>query len=139
RKQRVLLIDGDLRRPVLAQQFGLGHLKGMAECLRGNQRKLDCIYHLENLDFFFMPAGQPPENPLELMSSGRLTWLMDQVAQLFDWVIIDSPPLLPLADTTVWARVSDGILLVTRVGNTERSDLMRGLESIKRSRLLGVI
>src|SRR3954470_3721010 len=102
RKQRVLLVDGDLRRPVLAQQFGLSRLKGVADWLRGDLDGLDCIYHLQDFDFWLMPAGEPPADPLELMSQQSLCRLMEQASDLFDWIIVDSPPLLPLADTTVW-------------------------------------
>ena len=64
---------------------------------------------------------------------------MGQLATMFDWIIVDSPPLLPLADTTVWARLTDGTVLVAREGITEKSQLERGLEILKKSDLLGVV
>lgn len=139
RKQRVLLIEGDLRRPVLAQQFGLGQLAGLGEWLQGDRQSITNIYRLDDLNFWIMPAGDPPANPLELMQPGRLSRLMEQVAKSFDWIFVDSPPLLPLADTTVWARVTDGTLLVARVGKTEKIQLQRGLDIVKKSDLLGVV
>lgn len=139
RKQSVLLIEGDLRRPGLAQQFGLGRLAGLGEWLQGGRRTVSNLYRLNGPDFWFMPAGNPPDNPLELLQSGRLTELMAQLSNLFDWIIVDSPPLLPLADTTVWARVTDGTLLVAREGKSERKQLLRGLEAVKKSDLLGVV
>ncbi len=139
RKHSVLLIDGDLRRPVLSQQFGLGTMAGLSEWLMGGTTALSNIYKLEGPGFWLMPAGNPSGNPLELMQSGRLSLLMNQLAGLFDWIIIDSPPLLPLADTTVWARVTEGTLLVAREGKTERTQLMQGLDLIKKSDLLGVV
>ena len=139
RKERVLLIDGDLRRPVLAQHFGLGTLAGLAEWLQSGDQTPSNIYHLAGLGLWIMPAGSPPANPLELMQSGRLSALLQQIHDSFDWIIVDSPPLLPLADTTVWARVTDGTLLVTREGTTKKGALQRGLEMIKKSDLLGVV
>lgn len=139
RKQKVLLIEGDLRRPSLGVQFGLGRLAGLGEWLRGNHRNVSNIYRLEGPDFWFMPAGDPPENPLELMQSGSLSRLMAHFCTIFDWIIVDSPPLLPLADTTVWSRITDGTLLVARAGKTEKSALQSGLEHIKKSDLLGVV
>ncbi len=139
RKQSVLLIEGDLRRPTLAQQFGLGRLAGLGEWLQSGRQTVTNVYRLEGPDFWFMPAGNPPENPLELLQSGRLSYLMGQVSNLFDWIIVDSPPLLPLADTTVWARVTDGTLLVAREGKSEKKQLQRGLEAVKKSDLLGVV
>jgi capsular exopolysaccharide synthesis family protein len=139
RKQRVLLLEGDLRRPTLAQQFGLGRLAGLAEWLQSGLQTASNIYHLGGPGFWLMPAGAPPANPLELMQSGRLSQLMGQLVTLFDWIVVDSPPLLPLADTTVWARLTDGILLVAREGRTEKKQLQRGLEALKKSDLLGVV
>jgi|HubBroStandDraft_6_1064221.scaffolds.fasta_scaffold174177_2 capsular exopolysaccharide synthesis family protein len=139
RKQKVLLLEGDLRRPVLAQQFGLGRLAGLGEWLKGDRQAVSNIYRLEGPGFWLMPAGDPPDNPLELMQSGKLSRLMEHLATLFDWIIVDSPPLLPLADTTVWARMTDGALLVTREGKTEKGPLQRGLEILRKSDLLGVV
>jgi capsular exopolysaccharide synthesis family protein len=139
RKQRVLLIEGDMRRPTLAQQFGLGRLAGLAEWLQSSQQTPSNIYRLGGPGLWLMPAGNPPANPLELMQSGRLSQLMKQLATLFDWIIVDSPPLLPLADTTVWARLTDGTLLVAREGKSQKKQLQRGLEALKTSDLLGVV
>jgi capsular exopolysaccharide synthesis family protein len=139
RKERVLLIEGDMRRPTLADQLGLGRLAGLAEWLQGGLEKPSNIYRLEGPGFWIMPAGEPPANTLELMQSGRLSMLMTHLTSLFDWIIVDSPPLLPLADTTVWARLTDGTLLVAREGKTEKRPLERGLEVIKKSELLGVV
>jgi capsular exopolysaccharide synthesis family protein len=139
RKEKVLLIEGDLRRPTLAQQFGLGRLAGLAEWLQSGQQKVSNIYHFGGPGFWLMPAGNPPGNPLELMQSGRLSILMTQLTNLFDWVVIDSPPILPLADTTVWGRFTEGTLLVAREGTTQKGALQRGLEALKKSDLLGVV
>lgn len=139
RKQKVLLIDGDLRRPVLAEQFGLAKLPGLAEWLQGDRRELANIYHLDPLGIWLFPAGDPPMNPLELMSSAALQEMMKKLSELFDWIIVDSPPLLPLADTTVWSRVTDGTLLVARVGKTEKAQLLRGLDVVKKADLIGVV
>ena len=140
RKQhKVLLLDGDLRRPALAREFGLAHLSGLSEYLQGEPKPITNIYRLDGAGLWFLPAGQPPENPLELMQSGRLVELLEQLAAQFDWIIIDSPPILPLADTSVWTRNADGILLITREGTTQKRQLKRGLEALNQSKLLGVV
>ena len=64
---------------------------------------------------------------------------MDQLEAWFDWIVIDSPPVLPLADTSLWSRIADGVLLVTRKGITEKRQLQRGLEAIEKSKLLGAL
>jgi capsular exopolysaccharide synthesis family protein len=139
KQQKILLLEGDLRRPVLASQFGLGKLAGLSEWLQGDSRPIRNIYHLEGAGFWLLPAGRPPENPLELMQSGRLSHLLEQLAGWFDWIVIDSPPLLPLADTTVWTRLVDGILLVAREGKTEKRQLQRGLQVLDQSKWLGAV
>jgi Mrp family chromosome partitioning ATPase len=64
---------------------------------------------------------------------------MEQLTAWFEWIIIDSPPVLPLADTSMWARLADGVLLVTRKSITEKQQLKRGLEAIERGKLLGAL
>ena len=136
--QRTLLLEGDLRRPNIAAQFGLSSLPGLCEWLSGATPNIN-IYRLENLGVWLLPAGTAPQNPLELMQSGRLSPLMEQLEAWFDWIVIDSPPVLPLADTSLWSRLADGILLVTRKGITEKQQLQRGLEAIEKSKLLGAL
>lgn len=139
RRQKVLLLEGDLRRPVLAEKFGLGKLDGLGEWLRGDAESLTNIYRLERAEFWLMPAGRPAMNPMELLQSARMRDLLGLVSSLFDWVIVDSPPLLPLGDTTVWQRMTDGILLVVREGVTEKRTLEQGLETLKQADLLGIV
>lgn len=138
-RQRTLLVEGDLRRPSLSQMFGLSKISGICEWLQGESDLRTSIYHLEGPGLWILPAGSTPSNPLELMQSGRLSQLMDQLTAWFDWIIIDSPPVLPLADTSVWTRLVDGILLVTRQGTTEKHQLQRGLEAIESKKLIGAL
>jgi capsular exopolysaccharide synthesis family protein len=137
--QKTLLVDGDLRRPSVARLFGLGQMPGLSEWLQGERTPMTSIYHLEEAGLWVLPAGHSPRNPLEAMQSGRLAGLMDQLTSWFDWVIIDSPPVLPLADTSVWMRMADGVLLVARQGTSEREHLKRGLEVIDQQKLLGAL
>ena len=139
KRQRVLLLEGDLRRPVLPVRFGLGKVEGLSEWLQGESQSVPNIYRLEGLNLWLLPAGRAPENPLEMMQSSRLASLMDQLGNWFDWILIDSPPILPLADTSVWMRMADGVILVAREGLTEKRELKRGLEILEPSKLLGVV
>jgi len=138
-QQRILLLEGDLRRPSLAKQLGLGKLPGLSELLQGEPSPAMNIYQLEGLGFWILPAGSPPTDPLELLQSRDLSALMDQLGAWFDWIVIDSPPVLPLGDTSVWMRLADGILLVTRPGKTAKRQLQRALEAVEQSKLLGAL
>jgi capsular exopolysaccharide synthesis family protein len=137
--QKTLLVDGDLRRPSIARLFGLGKTPGLSEWLQGERTPMTSIYRLEEAGLWVLPAGNSPRNPLEAMQSGRLAGLMEQLTSWFDWVIIDSPPVLPLADTSVWMRMADGVLLVARQGTSEREHLKRGIEALEPTKLLGAI
>jgi capsular exopolysaccharide synthesis family protein len=135
-----VLIDGDLRRPELGRRFGFNrNLAGLSEVLRGERQLSEVVYKLEGSGLWFIPAGVTPENPIEVMQAGRLQQLLEQLETFFDWVIIDTPPVLPLADTPLWMKLADGVLLVTREGVCEKKQLERTVEVIDRSTMLGVV
>jgi capsular exopolysaccharide synthesis family protein len=136
--QKTLLLEGDLRRPNIMSRFGIGKIPGLCDWLSGQTKSMN-IYKLETLGIWILPAGAAPENPLELMQSGKLSPLMEQLEMWFDWIVIDSPPVLPLADASLWSRLADGVLLVTRKGITEKQQLERGVEAIEKSKLLGAL
>jgi len=137
---KAVLIDGDLRRPELARRFGFHRdLAGLSEVLRGERTLPEVVYKLEGSGLWFLPAGVTPENPLELMQSGRLQQLLEQLEGFFDWIIIDTPPIRPLADTPLWMKMADGVLLVTREGVCEKKQLERAVEVIDPSTMLGVV
>ena len=137
--RKVLLLEGDLRRPSQAQMFGLATLPGLSEWLQSETSDPATVYHMKEAGMWLIPAGIPPENPTELMQSKKLPALLDQMNNWFDWVVIDSPPVLPIADTSLWMRLTEGILLVAREGKTERRQLKRGLEGIGTASLVGVV
>src|SRR6266704_1892407 len=139
KRQRILLVEGDLRRPTLCESFGLRNLPGVSEWLKSGSSEITNVYHIDEAGLWFLPAGSPPENPMELMQSGRLVELMDQLVMWFDWIVIDSPPVLPLADPSVWSRLANGILLVAREGTTKKRELQRGLDTLDHSKLLGLV
>jgi capsular exopolysaccharide synthesis family protein len=138
-EERVLLVEGDLRRPSLTAMFGIDGVPGVCEYLHDEGDPLKNIYRLEDAGLWILPAGKPPSNPLGLLQSPRLPTLMDQLTAHFDWIIIDSPPVLPLADTSIWMRIADGILLVTRIGTTQKHELEKGLEALDSTKMLGAL
>ena len=137
--EKVLLVEGDLRRPSLLRMFGIERIAGISECIRAEGRQLSGIYYLEEAGLWILPAGKSSVNPLELLQSHKLRSVMDQLATCFDWIIIDTPPVLPLADTSIWTRMADGVLLVTRQGTTQKHQLQKGLEALDQKKLLGAL
>lgn len=138
-QQNVLLLEGDVRRPALTESFGLSGNSGLCEWLQGERSLMSSIYHMKEPNIWIMPAGNSPANPLEILQAGKLSALMSQLEEWFDTIIVDSPPVLPLADTSVWMRLVDGVLLVSREGKTEKRQLKRGLEAIDQQKLIGAI
>lgn len=138
-QQRVLVLEGDLRRPALTELFALRGKPGVYEWLRDQRKFEECIYQFANPPLWVMPGGNCSGDYLELLQSGKIVSLLDELSEIFDWIIIDSPPVLPLADASVWSRVADGILLVTRRGRTEKKQLQKGLEAIESQKLIGAV
>ena len=136
---KILLIEGDLRRPSLLSMFGIKKQQGIYDWLKEDRDTSENIYYLKDAGVWIMPAGDASTNPIELLQSERLPVLMDRIAEWFDWIVIDSPPVLPLADTSVWMRLADGVLLVTRQGTTQKQQLKRGLEAIESNKLIGAL
>ena len=138
-KQQVLLVEGDLRRPSLAHQFGLQDLHGLSQMLHKTNGDANHIYRLEGLQLCVLLAGDIHSSPVEFMETSSLSTLMDRISTAFDWVVIDSPPVEPLADTSIWMRMADGVLLVTRPGVTSKRQLQRSFEAIEQTKLLGTV
>jgi capsular exopolysaccharide synthesis family protein len=138
-QERILLLEGDLRRPVLSKMFGVDPKSGICEVMSGKSTLSSSIYRLEGPGIWILPAGSAHSDPMEIIQSPKLSSVIQQVAKWFDWIIIDSPPALPLADTTTLARMADGILLVVRRGTTEKRKLEKGLEAFEANKLLGAI
>jgi capsular exopolysaccharide synthesis family protein len=137
--QKVLLIEGDLRRPALSQMFEIGGDPGLSECLQNDRSVETSLCYLDGPNLWMLPAGSATSNALDLLQSGRLSTLMNQLDAWFDWIIIDAPPVLPLADTSVWMRMAEGILLVTRQGVTKKRQLLRGIEAVESKKLIGAL
>jgi capsular exopolysaccharide synthesis family protein len=116
-------------------------MKGLSEWLRSDMPISEVIYQVNSpgLNLWLLPAGGPLPDPVELIQSGRLAALMDQLSTSFDWIIVDSPPILPVADTSVWARLSQGILMVVREAKTEKRQLQKALDALESSSLLGIV
>jgi capsular exopolysaccharide synthesis family protein len=138
-QQNTLVIEGDLRRPGIREMLGLPPLAGLTDWFRGNAMLSDIIYRIDPPGFWFLPAGAPVENPIELMQAKKMSELSDHISSAFDWVLIDSTPVVAVADATVWAAQSDAVVLVAREGKTEKRPLRKALEIVSRHNLIGVV
>ena len=138
-EEKTLLIEGDVRLPTLRQMFGIEVVPGISELIEDGRDASECVHYLDEAGVWVLPTGRIPRNPLEVLQSERLPEVMDHLAECFDWIVIDSPPVLPLADTSIWMRLVDGILLVARQGTTEKQQLQRGLEALVPQKVIGAL
>lgn len=139
---RVVLIDADLRRPSVNRHFKLeSGLPGLVDVLTG-QAVLDSVMIPDLIpNVTVMPSGIIPPNPAELLGSVQMAQLLDELAKLYDYVLIDSPPVLPVTDSVVLSRYVDGVVLVVKGAHTSRKialDAKRRLEAVG-ARILGTI
>ncbi|ARV61258.1 capsular biosynthesis protein [Nostocales cyanobacterium HT-58-2] len=140
--QRVLLVDADLRRPRIQALSNINNLWGLSSVISGNMPVETVIRQLPSVgEFSVITTGPIPPDPAKLLSSQRMKQLMADFQQAFDLVIYDTPPLVGLADASLLAPCTDGIVLVTRMHKTNRSALQEALDSLKicRSHVLGLV
>lgn len=137
--ERTLLIDGDLHQPALAALLGVDGENGLANCCKKAGPQQNLLHRAEGLPLWFLPAGTCEEQPIALLQSNEAAALMTQVANCFTRIVIDSPPMVPLADANAWASLSDSILLVVRDGATPRKALAKSLDALDKSKLFAVV
>src|SRR5579864_9323696 len=135
---RVLLIDADLRRPDLHPAFGAPSSPGLAEYLKGEVEEMAIIQRGLPEYLCFIPGGKQTANSAELLANGRLRALLDTVGPVFDWVILDSPPTLPVSDALVLADHCDGVLTVIRAAQTGFDSAQKSCQQLREKNLLGV-
>jgi protein-tyrosine kinase len=129
--KKVLLVEGDLRKPALCNMLGLPRLRGFSDWLHSELPLTDFLCRLVGLDLWLLPAGETRERPLADAQSVRLNELPKQADKHFDWIVVDSSPLL-VADASVLSRMADGTLVVVRQGSTEKKALQRSLPSLEK-------
>jgi protein-tyrosine kinase len=135
---RVLLIDGDLRRPDLHTGFGAPSSPGLSEYLNGSAAELAVIQRGLPEYLCLIAGGTRTDNPAELLANGRLRSLLETIGPVFDWVILDSPPTLPVSDALALADVCDGVLTVVRAAQTGFDIAQKSCQQLREKNLLGV-
>lgn len=138
-KRSVLLVEGDLHHPTLAERLGLKPRTGLADCLQRGLDPLSAIQRVHPLHFCLLQAGQCQGNPTELLQSGMLSSVLDGLSSHFDWILIDTPPVVPLTDALSFSRHADASLLVVRAGQTPRSAIEDAVERIGSKHILGIV
>ncbi|WEG08168.1 polysaccharide biosynthesis tyrosine autokinase [Microbacterium horticulturae] len=139
--QRVMLIDADLRRPVVASMFGLPEGAGLSDLLAGRAALADVVHVPDpSGNLVVLPAGRIPPNPSEMLGSHRMRELLTSLSKEA-MIIIDSPPTVPVTDAAVLSTSADGALVVVSAGRTTYDVLQKALENLHRAhgKVLGVV
>jgi len=136
---RALIIDSDLRQPCATDYLGIDAPVGLSEVLGGQLKLEDAIVRLEPAGLFLLPGGKLREDVAELLSGPSYARLLTDVRRMFDYIIIDAPPLGIFTDANVLMNRADGALLVVRAGKTRYNVLDKLLEQIPKERMMGVI
>jgi exopolysaccharide/PEP-CTERM locus tyrosine autokinase len=137
----VLLVDCDLRKPSIHKKFGLGHVKGLSDHLSNGTRLSNLIFKTMIDKLSLLPAGKPPDNPSEILSSARMANLIDELKSRYPdrYLIIDSPPLLLAPETNAIAKHVDGIILVINCGSTPFNLLEEAIQNLDQKKILGAV
>jgi len=137
--RRVLLIDADLRNPALGKLLGAPDCPGLVEYLSGEAEMMSVIQKAPIPNLCFVPAGKSATNPAELIGNGKLPRLIENAGELFDWIIIDSPPAVPVTDASLIADGCDGVVLVVKASSTDFDMARKACSEFRRKPLLGVV
>jgi receptor protein-tyrosine kinase len=137
--KRILLADFDFRRPTVDKTFQVPISPGITNYLQGQASLTDIMMRIGNSNLYVLAAGDPVPNPLELLNLKECSALIAGLRDHFDWVILDSPPLLFAADGNLLATRCDGTMLVVRIGTTTYDSVARAVQSLCENNVLGIV
>lgn len=136
---RVLLIDADLRSPRIHILLGTPEAPGLADYLQETATEFEVTQRCNEEGLCFIPAGNHVTHPSELISSVRMKQFLERVKPAFDWIIIDSPPAIPVADASVLGGLVDGVLFVVRANSTPSEASLKGCKELREAHIIGVV
>ncbi len=139
-KRTVLVIEADLHHSSLAQILRLRPWAGLTECLVDDATPpLSAIRRIDPLGWYLLPAGEPRRNPTELLQTPSFGHILEQLSPCFDWILIDSPPVIPLTDSLSLQQHADASLLVVRAGRTPREAVEQSIELLGKKNIVGIV
>jgi len=138
-RQRILVVDADLRTSGVCRTLRMEDRTGLRDWYHSNRPVTDFICRLAGLNVWVLPAGQEALDPLEILKSPRMSKLLTGMSAAFDWLLIDSAPLLPVADAEVVSRIADGTMVVVRRDKSSKTELKQALVRVAPSKMIGLI
>jgi capsular exopolysaccharide synthesis family protein len=137
-QRRVLLIDGDLRRPSLHDVFGVPNRAGLSDGLTRKSIQEIAVREL-SARLSILPSGRAVEDPTGELTSDQMRQVLEEARARYDWVVIDTPPIGLVSDAKLISEMVDGVVLVVEAAKSAYPGLVRAIESIGRKRILGVV
>jgi protein-tyrosine kinase len=134
-----LLCDFDFRRPIVHNLFQTERSPGITDYLQGKVQLHEAIRKVGDSNLYIMPAGEAVINPLELLNLKEVKQMLDRLPTMFNWVILDSPPLLFAADANLLSTLCHGTILVVRIGATTIDSITRAMQSLCQNNVLGIV
>jgi capsular exopolysaccharide synthesis family protein len=138
-KRPVLLVEADLHRPSLGHRLSLGPGTSLAECLQTGQNPMSAVRRIEPLGWYALFAGEARKNPTELLQTQTFGGIIQKLAPSFDWILIDSPPVVSITDALLLQPHADAVLLVVRAGQTPREAVEEAVRLVGHKQLAGII
>jgi capsular exopolysaccharide synthesis family protein len=138
-RRNVLLIDADLYHPSVCPKLALSPRRGLSESIENGLDPLSVISRLEPLGWYLLAAGTPQGNPTEIVQSDALAGIIGRLSSIFEWIVIDTPPVAPLTDAISISRNVDASLLVARADRTPREAIDQAISLLGRKHVVGIL
>ncbi len=133
KRPKILLIDADMRRGRVARYLGVEQALGLSEVLTGQATPAQTLFNIDLENLTFLSSGSIPPNPTELLSSQDMKDLIDEVRNKYDYIFIDTPPIIPVTDSGILGALADAVIMVIQAGRTQRGVVKRGNELLQQA------
>ncbi len=133
KKPKVLVIDADLRRGRIAKYLGVEQKVGLTEVLMGKVSGNEALFHIDIDNLAFIASGAVPHNPVELLDSEALKDFLTSMRSKFDYILVDTPPIISVTDSGIVGSMADGVLMVVQAGRTQRGIIERATELLEQT------
>ena len=132
-KPRILLIDADMRKGKMANYLGVSQHAGLSEYLSGKANLEDIIFNIDIEHLSFISSGATPSHPADLLASNRMKDLLSTLRSQFEFILIDTPPVIPVTDAVIMGAQVDGVVMVIKAGETQRGMVRRATELLNQA------
>jgi capsular exopolysaccharide synthesis family protein len=139
--KRVVIVDCNLRKPTIHKKFSLSNSQGLTNILVQDKKNLEIITTTKFPNLYVIPSGPVPQDPSELLGSKNMKDLLNQLTEIFDMVLIDTPPVLYITDAQILSALAQGTIIVAAYGKSEKNVLLNVKENIEKvgGKILGVV